>query len=221
MIPNPYKSKFIIFEGIDGSGKSEQYSRLQSLLKEDFAKVKVVYPKEPDFKRPVGKTIYQILLGEHPEYQLRRMQPYHFQAFYIEDRMSNYRQNIIPALQDGMHVIQDRGAASSICYGVKGAGEFQDLLGLHDRVFSAAQVPFIWPDLILIFDIPSDLAVKRMLNGGKKLDKFETKAKLSAVRKNYLAFAKKYPNCAVIDGTPDAAKVFAKTKKLLLPLLGL
>src|SRR3989344_2590931 len=155
MIPNPNKSKLIVFEGIDGSGKSEQYSRIQHYVQAYLPRVSVKYCKEPDVNRPIGKEIYDILEGKHQEFKLENMKAFHMQAFYIEDRMSNYRDNIIAGLQKGSHVMQDRGVPSSLCYGSETPNDFYDFMGLHDRVFSAAQVPFFWPDLILIFDVPA------------------------------------------------------------------
>ncbi len=220
MIPNNHKTKFIVFEGIDGSGKSSQYELLKKLLASRYPKLSAVYPKEPDKNRPIGNEIYRILNNQHPAYQLAKMRPYHMQAFYIEDRMFNYRENIIPALQQGQYVIQDRGVASSFCYGAKNPDEFYDFMGLHDRVFSAAQVPFIWPDLILIFDIPAEVALKRMTKTGKIKDGFEQKKKLRLVRRNYLAFAKKYSNCVVVNGIFPETEVFEKTKSYVLLTLG-
>lgn len=221
MIPNPHKCKFVLFEGIDGSGKSQQYARFQNLMRTFFPKVATAYAKEPDENLPIGKEIYQILNGTHPHYNLQKMQPFHFQAFYIENRMWNYRQNIIPSLQNGIHLVQDRGMASSFCYGAQSPDEFYDFMGLHDRVFSAAQMPLFWPDLILIFDVPAEVAVARMQASGKELDQFETVEKLKRVRDNYHAFAGAYPNCVIVDGTPKEEEVFVQTKNHLLPLLDL
>lgn len=218
MLPNPYKSKFILFEGIDGSGKSEQYSRIQEAVKNH--KAKVLYSKEPDSKRPVGKIIYEILNGKNKTYQLDKMADFHIQSFYIEDRMDNYRENIIPGLEQGRHIFQDRGIPSTISYGSKDKKQFYDFMGLHDRVFSAGRIPFIWPDLILIFDVPPKVAIQRMEKGGKKLDKFEHLGKLKKARENYLAFAKMYPNCVVIDGRPSLEEVFKETKNNVFKLLG-
>ena len=221
MILNNHQAKFIVFEGIDGSGKSSQYDLLREYFASHYSKVPIVYPKEPNKNRLIGSEIYQILKGQHPIYQLDKIRPYHMQAFYIEDRMLNYRENIIPALQHGKHVIQDRGIASSFCYGAKNSNEFYDFMGLHDRVFSVAQVPFIWPDLILIFDVSVETALKRMVKAGKVKDRFETGKKLKSVRRNYLAFAKQYPNCIVIDGTFTVEEVLRKAKKHILEVLNL
>ena len=143
------------------------------------------------------------------------------QGFYIKDRMHNYRDNIIPALQSGMHVLQDRGAPSSLSYGSEDPSEFYDFMGLHELVFSAALVPLFWPDKILIFDVSVEVAMERKKKTNKPFDAFELADVLTRARNNYLAFAVQYPNCVVIDGTPPPEEVFVETKKLVLPLLGL
>ena len=221
MIPNPFKAKFILFEGIDGSGKSQQYLRFQNFMNAYFPGISVDYLKEPDKDRPIGAEIYQIIKGKHLQHDLQRMSSYHLQAFYIEDRMINYREGIIPALMRGSHVAQDRGVASSFCYGSEATNEFADLMGLHDRIFSAAQMPFLWPDIILIFDVPVGVARERMIKSGKELDQFETTDKLSRVRENYIAFAETYPGCVVIDGTPNEQTIFSQVKTHLVSTLAL
>lgn len=223
MIPNPHKSKLIVFEGVDGSGKSEQYNRLKTFMKAYHPEVKVAYTKEPDINRLMGAAIYEILKGEHKYWKIDKMPPYLMQVFYIEDRIEDFRDFTIPNLQNGFHDLKDRGMASNLCYGAQTTSEFYDFLELHNRIFSAAKVPLIWPDLTLIYDVPAELAVERMKQGGKELDAFEQINKLELVRKNYYALSQlpEFPNCKIIDGSLSVEEVFTETKKLVLPLLGL
>lgn len=221
MIHNPHKSKFIIFEGIDHSGKSTQFDRLQRYLAQAHPDFPVIYCKEPGEDRPSGKQIYDILHKKDSEYDIDSMEPFHMQGFYIKDRMHNYRDNIIPALQSGKHVLQDRGIPSSLSYGSKTPDEFYGFMGLHDLVFAAALVPLFWPDKVLIFDVPADVAVARQKKTSKPFDAFELEAVLSRARTNYLAFAEKYPNCVVIDGTRSEEDIFTEVKTILSPFLGI
>ncbi len=219
MIPNPHKTAFLTFEGIDFSGKSTQFERLKKFLTTNYPDLPVIYTKEPDINRPSGKEIYQILNGEHPIYNINNMEPFHMQAFYMKDRMINYRDNIIPGLQGHSHVLQDRGPASSLCYGSSGAKDFHGFMGMHDLIFSAAAVPLIRSDLTLIFDVPADVAIARGKESGRKMDALEDLGTLTRVRNNYLEFAKQYPNCAVIDGTKDEQTVYQEVLFLISPLL--
>ncbi len=222
MISNNHKSPLILLEGIDGSGKSSAYVRLQKVLQAFHANLLVVYTKEPDRNRPIGKEIYQILEGNHPGFKFDQMSSFHMQSFYIEDRVCNYRENIIPSLQNGRCIIQDRGVPSSFCYGADSHKDFYDFMGLHDRVFSASQVPFVWPDMIVVFDVPAELAIARMKKSGKKLDEFETITKLEKVRLNYLEFVRKYSNCVIVDGTSENQEaIFIEMRKHVFPVLGI
>src|SRR5262245_10233667 len=149
MIPNPHKTSFITFEGLDFSGKSTQYARIQNYLMANHKQLPVVYTKEPDDTIPSGKEIYQILRGEHPKYKIDDLDSFHMQAFYMKNRMINYRDKIIPGLQAGKHDLQDRGVASSICYGSRSPRDFCGFMGMHDLIFDAAGVPFFWPNVII------------------------------------------------------------------------
>lgn len=221
MIQNPHKTSFVVFEGIDMSGKSTQFARLQRALMACHQDVPVIYTKEPDASRPIGKEIYNILNGKSDHHQISKMQPFHMQTFYIEDRMNNYRDNIIPALQNGKHVLQDRGIASSLCYGSDGPEEFYDFMGMHKRIFSAGLVPFFWPDAIVIVDVPAEVAVERGRKAGKTLDVFENPEKLARVRTNYLAFANMYPNCFIVDGTQEEIEVAKQIQSKVFPIMGI
>ncbi len=221
MISNPFKTAFGVFEGIDYSGKSEQFERTKTFLTAYHERLPVTYAKEPDRTRPTGATIYEILEGKHQEYRLENLSPSHFQTFYIEDRMLNYRSNILPALFRGRHVIQDRGAASSFAYGADSPKDFFDFMGMHERIFSAAEMPFIWPDFILIFDVPVDVALARASQASRAKDKFEVGEKLERARANYLAFAQHYPNCHIIDGDRKPEDIFVEVKGYVYQALGL
>lgn len=222
IIPNPFKSKNIAFEGIDGSGKSTNYTRIQDLMGERYPEIGITYTKEPGSNRFFGRQIYQILNGEHPSLSLPRMGKSHFQAFYVEDRIENHRVKILPAHYRGEHVFQDRTALSSVCYGAESPEDFDDLFGLHDRIFSVAGIPLIWPDKIIIFGVPAEVAVERLNRPDRSRDVFEQIEKLERVRSNYLAFAGLHPElCCIIDGQAGVDEVFRYTKEEVFKVLGI
>ena len=80
----------------------------------------------------------------------------------------------------------------------------------------------IWPDAILVYDVSADVARQRMLEQKKELDAFEKDLDFQMkVRENYLAFAKQYPNCHIIDGSGQPEEVFSRTREILVPILEL
>lgn len=221
MQKNDYPSQLITFEGIDGSGKSHQLIRAKNYLAS--LQIPFVYTKEPT-DQPSGKLIYDLLNGrtntDFPDLRLEEMHRFHFQSFYFTDRVWNYKSRIVPSLRSGFHVLADRGIVS-VVYGAQSVEDFKPLIGIQEQFFLTAGVPFIWPDLNIIYDVPVEIAMVRLKEQGKVLDQFETRKMLYRVRENYLAFAKTYSNCVIIDNTGDEHSVFTETKKLLAEILEL
>lgn len=223
MIKNSYAGKIIHFEGIDASGKSEQYTRWKNVLQayHEAQFRKIFFTKEPDVDHPSGKEIYELLLNKHQTINIADLHPFEMQSRYFRNRIWHYREKVIFNLFKEFHVISDRGVAS-MCFGVSSPEEFRPLMGIQEQAFEGAEVPFIWPDAILIYDVPADVARQRMLAQGKELDAFERDLDFQMkVRDNYIAFAKQYPNCYIIDGSGQPEEVFIKTKEILVPMLGL
>lgn len=223
MVTNPYPGRFVCFEGIDASGKSEQYKRWEIVLRayHQAQFQKMFFTKEPDVDHTSGVEIYDILLGRNPAVNINDLHPFEMQSRYFRNRIWHYRTKVISNLAKEFDVISDRGLAS-LCFGVSSPAEFKPLFGIQEQAFLGAEVSFIWPDAILIYDVPADVARQRMLKQGKELDAFEKDLDFQMrVRENYLAFAKQYPNCHVIDASGQPEEVFVRTKEILVPILGL
>lgn len=223
MIKNPYPGKLIHFEGIDASGKSAQFTRwkifLQAYHPGQFAKT--FFTKEPDIEHKSGREIYDLLLNKHPTLKIADLHPFEMQSRYFRNRVWHYRVKVLANLAKEFHVVSDRGVAS-ICFGVSSPAELEPLMRIEEQFFLGAEVPFIWPDAILIYDVSADVARERLMAQGKELDAFENDVNFQMrVRDNYLAFAKQYPNCHIIDGSGQPEEVFARTKEILVPILGL
>lgn len=223
MAKNPYAGKFIQFEGVDASGKSEQFKRWRNVLQayHEAQFRKMFFTKEPDIDHSSGIEIYDLLLKRHSTLNIIDLHPFEMQSRYFRNRIWHYRVKVLPNLTKEFHVISDRGVAS-MCFGVSSPLEFKPLMGIQEQAFEGAEVPFIWPDAILIYDVPADVARQRMLEQKKELDAFEKDMNFQMrVRANYLAFAKQYLNCYVVNGSGQPEEVFAKTKEILVPILGL
>lgn len=223
MISNPYSARYICFEGIDASGKSSQFTRFKTWLQAYHVKYfeKIFFTKEPDIDHPSGVEIYDLLLGRHETLKMENIHPFEFQSRYFRNRTWHYRVKVLANLAKEMHVISDRGVAS-MCFGVSSPVEFKPLMGIQEQAFLGAEVPFIWPDAILVYDVSADVARARNVASGKELDAFEKNLEFQMrVRENYLMFEKHYPNCHVIDGSGQPEDVFTKTKEILVSVLGL
>ena len=101
------KSCFIVFEGIDGSGKTTISTMLKSYFEGNG--FKVVWSREPS-DSVWGQKIRNLANSEDSipiEEELN---------YFIEDRKIDLRDNIIPGLKEGKIVILDRYYYSNGCY---------------------------------------------------------------------------------------------------------
>jgi dTMP kinase len=181
------KYKLIIFEGIDGSGKSTQ-------AKYFAKKLNALYFREPKFFKK------EILQEIHPLTEL---------FLFLADRSEVYSRikNIIRVNprenpRESAYIILDRSFPSTLAYQLIGRN-LKKLISIKDYLkidFLSRQK--IKPDLVIVFDVPVDIALKRL----KKKTKFEEKKFLMEVRKAYLNLAKKF-NWYVVDGTKDKNEV--------------
>ena len=111
-------SKFIVFDGPEGCGKTTQTHLLKNRLEQQGAKVELF--RDPGSTR-IGERIRQILLNpDHQEMAMRCEM-----LLYMAARAQMMRELIIPALKDGAVVICDRFVSSTLAYQLGGDGPDQ------------------------------------------------------------------------------------------------
>jgi thymidylate kinase len=101
-------------------------------------------------------------------------------------------------------------------FGVNKPEDFEKLMAMHRGIIGEY---FIWPDAFFIFDVSAETSMVRSKQKGRKLDGHENEATLRRVRQNYLLFAKKYPNCHVINAERPPEKIFEDVKRLITAVL--
>ena len=151
---------YIVFEGIDGAGKSTQIKLLKDWLEQNGFDVEtVVEPTDSE----VGKLIRKIL--QRPDATTDRIQKT-LGLLFAADRML-----IMDKLNDDSKVIlSDRSFISSLAY--------QEPADWIEQINKYAKEP----DLVLLLDVD----VKTSVNRCSKEDEFENEEFLSNVKANYL-----------------------------------
>jgi dTMP kinase len=184
--------RLIVFEGIDGSGKTS-LSRLflQYLTQKG---IPAVWLREPS-DSTLGNKIRCLAQGSE------QISPQQELAYFIQDRRWDVEKNILPALRAGKTVVLDRYFYSNACYqGARGL----DINAIIDLNLTFAPQP----DLTFIIDVDVDRALARIRGSRPGLAKlFEKKDFLVKVRANYQELAG--PRLAHIDGNQDLETVFA------------
>lgn len=122
------QGKLIVFEGIEGSGKTTQINHLRQWLEHTLAKNKlpsptgVIVTRQPGGTR-IGQNIRQLLL--QPSTGSDSLTSTSELLLYAADRAHHVERILIPALEAGQVVLCDRYTASTIAY--QGYGRQLDL----------------------------------------------------------------------------------------------
>ena len=144
--------KFIVIEGLDGSGKTTQIEFLKSHLAARGIKTKYIH--FPDYNSPVfGELITKFLRGELGS--INEVHPYLVALLYAGDR-NNAKEKIKGWLNSGFVVLADRYVYSNIAYqGVKIKDELERkkfMEWILDVEYNYFGIPK--PDLNLYLDVP-------------------------------------------------------------------
>jgi dTMP kinase len=214
------RGRFIAFEGADGSGKSTQLTKLLELAASH--KLPVCHVREPG-GTAVGERIRDVLLDRNSEMTLHCEM-----LLYMASRAQLVEERIRPALSRKELVIADRFVSSTYAY----QGTAGGVPAEHISAVASAAVRGTFPDLVLIFDVDSITAAKRISGveevGRKKnsapatvslfADRIEQRPMdfHSKVRQGYLDLAKAHPDRhIVIDASKSPESVWNElTKKL-------
>lgn len=178
--------RFVVFDGPDGSGKSTQFRRFAQQVV--AAGVGVVEVREPGGSA-IGEKIRAILLDPANSEMTTRTE----MLLYMASRAQLFEQRIAPALQAGKLVLADRFVSSTLAYqGTAGGINEEEILAVGNVATGNH-----WPDLTVIFDVNTDVALKRL---SPLLDRMEQKGYEfhARVRAGYLAQAARWPQRYVV-----------------------
>ena len=204
---------FITFEGIEGTGKSTQITRVKEYFEAQGKEVFLTL--EPGGSR-VGQELRKMLL----HVDNKDLTPITELFLYLADRAQHISQVIRPELEAGKVVLCDRFADSTVVYQGYGRGLDTTML----RQLNDVAVDGLWPDLTIVLDIDPEIGLKRAtlrnIEDGiaKEEGRFEAEhiSFHRRIREGYLTWAamnRDRIRVADAAGTPD--EVFEAIKALL------
>ena len=154
--------KLIVFEGIDGSGKSTQFKLICERFNNEGRKFKrLVFPR---YNEPSSALIKMYLAGEFGK-NPGSVNAYAASSFYAVDRYASFIQEWRDYYIDGGLILTDRYTTSNALHqGAKIAPEerIEFFKWLYEYEFSLIGLPA--PDLVLYMNIDPELAGKRLLH---------------------------------------------------------
>ncbi len=179
------RGKFIVFEGLDGAGKTSCID----ILKKELPK-EVLFVRSSEGTK-LSELIRAIAKGE-------AIDPLTQLLLFSANRREHMRNTIIPALKKGVTVIADRFIGSTYAYQIVGG----DLVA-HEKLFwdiHEAVLEGFTPDHYFFVTITPEQARERMLKR-PSMDHFEKDMAFQAkVREGYEAFMKKVPHTNIDGG---------------------
>lgn len=193
------RGKFIVVEGIDGSGKSTLVNRLVDTMNEVLS-IPTIGTSEPT-SGPIGKMIREYLRGEK---ELR--DEYSLQPLYMADRLEHLAE-IQKILDDGTSVVCDRFFMSSVAYGCYpdidkfyeewkddkiGEYDYKDLvldrivdeINLHEGVLANTFVSEYYTNILYLMTSLSN-AIGRINGRNDDHEMFDDECKLRAISTGY------------------------------------
>ena len=205
--------RFIVFEGIDGAGKTTQIGLLARRLEEQGREV--VTTAEPT-GHPAGKLLRRALAGEFPT------TPSELAALFTADRIahnSDPETGLCRLLADGKTVLCDRYYYSTLAY----QGALTDADWTVQLNLGCPDIRC--PDLCIFLDLTPEESMERILGNRTSLEIFETKEQLARIRGSFfevfdrLRASGRNERIAVVSaaGTPEevAARIAAAVEEIL------
>ena len=212
-----YKKKpfFIVFEGVEGCGKSYQSKKLYNNLKRK--KVKALLTREPGGTRS-AELIRNLILKDYfnTANKKEKFDKYTDTLLYLAARNEHVKTKIEPALKQKKVVICDRFIDSTIAYQVYGKKVNVSFINnIHKFILKGLK-----PNLIFVLKVSSKSSKKR-LSKRKIKNRYDNfpQSFYNKAQNSFLKIAKNRKNYYVLDSSDNNSnlekKIFKITSKYL------
>lgn len=154
------RSKIIVIEGLDGSGKATQTKILAEMLENKGYKVRKL--EFPDYANPSSSLVKMYLGGDFGS-NPADVNAYAASAFYAVDRVASYLQFWKKDYEDGTIILSDRYATSNIIYQmskVEDSKRDEFIEWQSDFEYNKLGIP--QPDAVIYLDVEPEVSQKLM-----------------------------------------------------------
>lgn len=201
--------KYVVIDGMDGSGKGTQLKLLQQRY------CNAVFTREPG-GTPFAEEIRKLVRDNPLAGQSTPLN--NFLLFWAarEELMHNA---IMPALKAGKTVFSDRGDSSTFAFQI--CGELRRSLkplfsALREQVFHEHGRRA--PDLYIVLDLSPEVSEQRaLLDATRTQTHFDTRGTLyyRLVREGFREFSRNYPNVSFVDANGSVEEVHNLVRMVL------
>ena len=163
------KGKFIVFDGIDGAGKTTQLDMLARRMMDDGESVYIT--AEPT-GRDIGRLLRSALSGAEKRSECEMA------VMFVLDRIA-HNAEIEEKINDGICVLCDRYYHSTLAY----QGKTTDYAWVRSMNIDCPEIRK--PDACIYLDLTPEQSLKRISRGRSNVEIYENLEKLTEVRASF------------------------------------
>ena len=195
-----YKKKpfFIVFEGVEGCGKSYQSKKLYNKLKKK--KINTILTREPGGTKS-SELIRNLILKDYFAKDIKeKFDKYTDTLLYLAARNEHIKNKIKPALLRKKVVICDRFIDSTIAYQVYGKKvEMNFIKNIHKRILQG-----IKPNIVFVLKVSKKSSRKRLKNRKSK-NRYDNFAQsfYNKAQNSFIKIAKNKKNYFILNSSTD------------------
>ncbi len=208
---NPYPGKFIVFEGIEASGKTTQTKKVAELL----SKTEKIFATKNPTDGEIGAFIRkEILTGNK-----KHIPPVSYQYLFAADRVIQQYQ-IIEKLKQGITVVCDRYFWSAVAYGIadREGTDYENWEEVSVVALSLLSMyhQFLLPDLSIYLDVSLEESARRISNSAKHTEIYDNHLMNIKIKKGYDWLFEKFPNeIKILDAAKPEDEITEEILKLI------
>lgn len=194
----------IVFEGIDGTGKTTQLEMAKDKL---IAGGWALHTSRNLGGTPIGEKLRDVILSSFPRPEKTNL----YISVAIQEALI---ESIKAEREQGKLILMDRGMLSLAAYEIYGGGLDPDLVWRHVDDGMAR----LKPDLAIIYDIDVSTALERLRLKSGGSDYFESKSAgyFERVSGGYAEAAKRFPDvCVMMDANRSVDEVHQDTMQAI------
>lgn len=154
------KSRLIVIEGLDGSGKTTQFELLQKYLSSRNVEVKAI--SFPEYDKPSSALVKMYLDGEFSK-NAADVNAYAASSFYAVDRYASFKLYWEKDYNDGKNILAARYVTSNAIYQMTKLPqkEWDSYMNwLYEYEYGKLGLPK--PDLVIFLDMPVEVSQRLM-----------------------------------------------------------
>ena len=195
-----YKKKpfFIVFEGVEGCGKSFQSKKLFQKLKK--RKIETILTREPGGTK-TSELIRNLILKDYFQKNLKeKFDKYTDTLLYLAARNEHIKNKIKPALLKKKIVICDRFIDSTLAYQVYGKKvDLKFINNIHKKILNG-----IKPNIVFVLKV-SEKTSKKRLKKRKTKNRYDNFAQsfYTKAQKSFIKLAKNKKNYFILNSSKN------------------